>query len=519
MNTKKKLLSLMLCGILVLLSACSDSSDGGVEQVNAGTTVTTTENLDNEIDYNSMANIESVDTKNEDGTGPKYVSGQLAGNVKALCYYDINTSEPETTEIFAQRFGGTMEVEIASSGEWFDKLGTYISTGNSPDLVRYDWEAFPCYASKNTYTALDEWLDMDADLWIDIKDVIEDFNYAGKHFYFPSDVQPNFTIHYNRASVLEAGLKDPWDLYQAGEWNWNTFKQLCEQWVDQSETHIGFTGGSWTAMMFANSTGVKTFDVTGDDIINNLRSENVERAMSFLADMKKGGLIADGYMHPGEAFVTGDLLFLAMGYEWGIESAQETIFEKGLNGDMVTLPIPKDPLSDTYYVAADTFGYMVPAGAPNVQGGVDWILSSRIYESDPETKASDYAKKTSTDPIYYDKCPQCKYDYISNNNADLTVCPECQTARREKFKPVYTVEQLELIDDMLHSDKFELVFDNAMGIDTDLQSLLIEGEESLFDGPIYFGTSYAATLDSQYQAIEAYVQPYRDQIKKAAAEA
>ena len=72
---------------------------------------------------------------------------------------------------------------------------------------------------------------------------------------------------------------------------------------------------------------------------------------------------------------------------------------------------------------------------------------------------------------------------------------------------------------MLHSDKFELVFDNAMGIDTDLKQILIEGEEALFDGPIYYGTSYTATLDSQYQAIEAYVQPYRDQIKKAAAEA
>ncbi len=98
MKTKKKILSFMLCSVLVLLSACSDSSEGG-EQVNAGTSVTTTENLDNEIDYNSMANIESVDTKNEDGTGPKYVSGQLAGNVKALCYYDINTSEPETIEL------------------------------------------------------------------------------------------------------------------------------------------------------------------------------------------------------------------------------------------------------------------------------------------------------------------------------------------------------------------------------------------------------------------------------------
>lgn len=515
MNTKKKILSLIMCGVLVLLSACSQTDNTPSGNI-APSTSATTENLDNEIDYNSMADIGTVDTANEDGTGPKYVSGQLAGEVKALCYYNINTSEPETTELFAQRFGGTMTVEIAPSGEWFDKLGTYISTGNSPDLVRYDWEAFPCYASKNTYTALDEWLDMDADLWKGIKSVIEDFNYAGKHFYFPSDVQPNFTIHYNRATLLEAGLKDPWELYEEGNWNWNTFKQLCEQWCDQSEENMGFTGGSWTAMMFANSTGVKTFDVTENDIINNLRNENVERAMSFLADMKKEGLIGDGYVHPGEAFVTGNLLFLAMGYEWGIESAQETIFTKGLVGDMVTLPIPKDPLSDKYYVAADTFGYMVPAGAANVQGGVDWILASRIYESDPETKAADYAKKTSTDPVYYDKCPGCKYDYVSNNNADLTVCPECQTARREKFKPVYTVEQLDLINDMLHSDKFELVFDNAMGIDTDLKYILIEGEEAVFDGPIYYGTSYTATLDSQYQAIEAYVQPYRDQIKKAA---
>lgn len=518
MNTRKKIISLFMCAALVLLSACSGDTSGGNNSSGNNNAITTTENLDNEIDYNSMANIGEVDETNEDGTGPKYEKGKLAGQVNALCYYNIANDEPETTELFAQRFGGTLTVEVVGSGEWFDKLGTYVSTGNSPDLVRYDWEAFPCYASKNTYTALDEWLDMDADLWKGEKDVIQSFDYAGKHFYFPSDVQPNFTIHYNRSTVLEAGLKDPWELYQEGNWNWDTFKELTKQWVDLDSENIGFTGGSWTAMMFANSTGVKTFDVTGTDIINNLRNENVERAMSFLADMKKQGLIGDGYIHPGEAFTDGHLLFLAMGYEWGIESAQETMFNKGLDGDMVALPIPKDPLSDKYYVAADTFGYMVPAGAPNVQGGVDWILASRIYESSPETKAADIAYKTSTDPIYYDKCPGCKYDYKSNNQGDLTICPECETARKQKFKPVYSVEQLELIDDMLHSDKFELVFDNAMGIDIDLQKILIVSEESLFDGPIYYSASYTSILDSQYQAIEAYVQPYRDQLAKAVAE-
>ena len=521
MKIGKKGIAVFMSLCLALLPACSQD-DGSSDPINnAQTTAGTTENLDNEVDYSGMAeNLEKIDESNTIGTGPKYDSSQTAGHVHALCYYDLTENQPELVEILAQRFGGTIDTEIAPTGSaYFDKLGQLVATGNSPDIVRYDWLAYPDGISKNMYTPLDDWLDMDSELWSNEKEVIEAFNYAGKHYYYPSDVNPNFVILYNQAIIDEAGLDSPLELYKNNNWTWDTFKELTRKWCDQSEDHIGFTGGSWTGMMFINSTGVKTIDMTGTEIINNFRNPNAERAMSYFSDMKKNNLIGDGFVSPGEAFADGNLLFLAMGLTWGYESAQEMFFNNGtLSTDkVVALPLPRDPQSDKYYMAADTFGFLVPAGAPNIQGGVSWILSGRIYETDPETKAADYAKKTDTNPVYYDKCPGCRYDFPGNNNQDLTVCPECDTPRKLKYKATYEEEQMRIIYDMKDNTKFEFVFDNVLGFGATMDSIMTGTEESLFDGPLYYASSYTTLLETQYQSIEAIVQPYRDELSKVLA--
>ena len=111
MNTKKKILSAALCASILLLSACSGGEDGG--NVSAPSpAVTTTESLDNEIDYDSMADIGEVDSKNEDGTGSAYETGKLAGEVKALCYYDIGDQAKDVAEVFATRFGRSEERRV-----------------------------------------------------------------------------------------------------------------------------------------------------------------------------------------------------------------------------------------------------------------------------------------------------------------------------------------------------------------------------------------------------------------------
>lgn len=518
MNTKNKVISIFMCLCLALLSACSPENDS---ENNIQTSLTTTENLDNEVDYSGMAeNLEQIDETNTIGTGPKYDPSKTAGHVHALCYYDIVGGESDPAEILAQRFGGTIDTEVVSAGEYADKLGALIATGNSPDIVRYEWTVYPDGISKNMFTPLDDWLNMDSELWAKEKSVIEAFNYAGKHYYYPTNINPNYVIIYNKACIEEAGLEDPMELYKSNNWNWNTFKELTRKWANIDDKHIGFMANTLTGMMFANSTGVKTIDVTGTEIINNLKNPDVERAMFFISDMRKNGLISDDFVAPGEAFVDGNLLFYAIGLTWGYESAQSTAYNNGTfdTNKFVALPLPKDPQSDKYYMAADTYGFLVPSGAPNVQGGVSWILSNRIYETDPETIAENYAKMTDDSPHYYDKCPGCKYDFPGNGDNDLTVCPECNTARKPKFKAVYDKEQMEIISDMKDpTGKFSLIFDNTPGFGSIMDSLISHEEESIFDGPLYNDVSYTTIIDARYQTVEAVLQPYRDEIAKAAA--
>ena len=135
---------------------------------------------------------------------------------------------------------------------------------------------------------------------------------------------------YNRLAVEEAGLDDPMDYYKDNNWTWDTFEALMREWVQQGDDYIGFTGGSWTAMMFANTTGTKIIDMADTEIVNNIRSQNVQRTMDWLGNLKKNMLIGEGFIDPGQAFLDGKLLFLGMGLTWGFECAENVMFQKGI---------------------------------------------------------------------------------------------------------------------------------------------------------------------------------------------
>lgn len=116
----------------------------------------------------------------------------------------------------------------------------------------------------------------------------------------------------------------------------------------------------------------------------------------------------------------------------------------------------------------------------------------------------------STDPVYFPKCPGCKYNFKDHNQEDLTVCPECDTPRKQKFKEYYDARQLDLLDDMKDPDKFGMVYDASLGLGEEFSKIFINSlEESLFDGPIWYGTSYTQLRDTYYNMIESYLDPYR----------
>lgn len=504
MKMKKTASVLLAAGMLLSSAACnSDSTRGETTTAAPNAGAETTTSGSNAADV-VMEEAEVVDID----------ENQETGTIKVLIYYDLLTQDADLVDLFETRYHGTIEQEICSSGMgYFEKLGTLVASDLSPDITRYEWPSFPHGMSRNMYTPVDSYIDLDSDLWSDMKEIADQFVYNGKHYYVPYKMNSYFALNYNRLSLQEYGLPDPMDMYHSGEWNWSAFRDLITRWCDADTNHIGYTGVS--AMSFVSTTGTKLIDVKDGQITNNLKNENVQRAMEFVEDLCRQGLTGDGYVDPAEAFLDGNLLFLGMEPTWAYASSCEALFKKKIDYDMAFVPFPRDDQADQYYHGFDSFGYMIPSGAKNVKGAVDWITLNRTEEVDPENIAAAKEKAIDSSTKYYPKCPECKYSYVENETEDLTVCPECNTPRREKFNAYYTEEQYEVLLDLITPgrEKFSFLFDNCKGFNNDL-TLIFEGagESSLMDGPIFADVSYTQLREENYNMIESILDDYRSKM-------
>ncbi len=436
------------------------------------------------------------------------------GAIHVLMYYDLEREDPDLVELFKSRYGGSLNVEICASGEsYFENLGALVASGLSPDIVRYEWMSFPYGVSRNMYTPLDDYIDLDSELWSDMKGVAEQFVYNGKHYYVPYRITSNYALNYNRAVLEKHGLADPVDLYKKGKWTWSAFEELVAEWCSIDENHIGYTGVN--ALPFVSTTGKKVIDVNNNKITNNLYDSDILRTMNFLEMLSRNGYMGEGFVSPNEAFIDGNLLFLGMEPTWTYDAACESLYKNEIEYDMAFVPFPRDDSSDKYYIAYDSFGYMVPKGAENIEGAVSWINLCREEEINPMNVALRKAEATDTSTKYYPKCPECKLNCEESGYGDLPYCYECNSPRKVKFFAYYTEEQYDLLMEItdVSSEKFSFVFDNYKGFDSDLINIFEGmGESSVFDGPIFYGISYEALCDENYDTVEAILDEYREKM-------
>ncbi|MBO6231023.1 MAG: extracellular solute-binding protein [Ruminiclostridium sp.] len=525
MRTSKKAVSAILASLLIVGAAgCGSSgrdqtSRGGenAETTTAAAAVTTTEDpnkaIDTEANYDELANIEEVDTKNEEGAGKLYETGKTAGTLHALCFYDFHNVAPEVDicELYAERFGGTVETEIAGSLEINERLGVLMASGQSPDIIRSGWDYMPSYFINNRVMPLDDWLDIDSPIWGSMGDVIEKFACNGKHFYWPSHMSPNYGITYNTLYVESTGCEDPMDLYFAGEWTWDKFEEILVRWKSNSPDNIGISKGESSALHFAATTGTPAIEFTGTDILNNLQNANVMRTMEYIEKLAREDLVYPDWLGPDSDTSWDNTMFFIMPAEWAEECGQKRLFSKNLEGEIRTVPIPRDPNSDTYHLLGDTYGWLVPSGATNVQGAVSWILAGRIYQTDPEVIAAREDELTYDGGYYYIKCPECKHEFESERDEIGAVCPECNTPRKAKFKVTYTPEQMQVMKDMADPEKFDFVFDCHRGFGADMRQQVID----IFDEPMKGTDTYVHMLEENNTVVEATLDTYRDLIKQA----
>ena len=396
--TKKITSCILLAAMMTAITAC-DSEDpigsgnasaptNGPSATTSATTVVTTDPDENAA---TDAGVKEIGTT-------AYTPDGNSGKIVWLGYYDLQTdgSASEQYKIFtSELYGGSIDyVQTTSGSAYFEKLATMISSDDSPDIVRYEWRSFPTGMSKNMYESLDNDIDLDDPLWSGMKNIAENFTYKGVHYYYPYRITTNFALNYNKKSIEEYALDDPYDLYMNNNWTWDTFKKLLIDWCNADENHIGYAGEG--GMSFIATTGTSLVKVQPDGSVkNNIGDVNVTRAMDFCADLYRNGLTHQGelgdWVSPQLWADNSDrVLFLGMNPEWTYGAAAAQVQNKsGVEDDICNtvsdfafVPFPRDPQSDEYSIAYDTFGYLVAKGAKNKKGAVDWINLNRVYETD-----------------------------------------------------------------------------------------------------------------------------------------
>ena len=397
MRKTKSIISSVLCLSLVLgLTACNETEGGG----SSGQTMATTQE-DFTIDLGDIT-LDIEENQNIEGVVVNYLGSYditKAGDIKPAVTY------------FQDNYGATIEVSTMGDSEIMDQLATLIQSGDSPDLVDQRSNSFPYYIAQNTYMPLDDYMDLSAPQWKDVASIVESYAVGGKHYYYPwAYYMCSNVLIYNRAKLSAFGLDDPKELYDKGQWTWDEFYNIMEEFVSKAQADfpdaIGVYGS--VASSFIDTTGTPLVGFENGQLVNNLSNANVDRAQSFLENCKKQGLsllqLADyGYNTVDhDPVLLGYSAFHSVG-DWKITDYAKKQ-AKNPDADIMFVPLPKDPNADKFYLRLNTMAYLVPSGAKDVEAACVFINCMRLSKTDPAmqsvVKESIMKEKKYTDEQY-----------------------------------------------------------------------------------------------------------------------
>lgn len=415
------------------MTACGSSSTEETTELVSTTTETTTAKTEWTGDNITVEAEEGALETNDSLKGK---------SLKWLGIYDLNpiNSSPERSPelaLFEDTYGAKIEYIPTSTTSRFDDLATSIVGGTPPDIFIYEWRSFPYDISKGQYQPVDSLIDWEEPMWADVKETADSFTWNGEHYIAPlgysfSDTQ---VLMYNKRLVEEEGFDDPYELYKANEWDWDTFTSMMKTFVADGSDRFGI--GGWWANAFVYTSGDTMVTYDGNNFHNNLNSAKIERAQGVIEDLFKNNLVKRGWIDGKSAFTSEDLLFYSMG-TWAYNDAA-----KSMPDDTIQIvPFPRDPESDTYYVSNKVFAYMWVKGSENGDLVKAWFDCNRLVNFDPQ-----YTEVT-------------KQKYLENNSN-------------------WTSEMYDVAMEFYDSDKFTQAYDYGYGISTTMSdavmSVLYEG--------------------------------------------
>jgi multiple sugar transport system substrate-binding protein len=217
----------------------------------------------------------------------------------------------EFTEDFNKRHPDIQAELIPIPNDGYDqKILTQLSGNTAPDVFYSGDGMISQLIANDTIEMLSPYMEQ-PDSALGPNDLVEGLYGAAKVennvWGLTVDCNP-MLLWYNKKVLLEAGITDsPADLYEKGQWNWDTFKAMTEK--IQAAGKYGMVLDSWWGPYYSwvTSNGGKVYDESGNFVLHN--DAKGKEAIQFLYDnVKAGNMTFSGSLPKGQG---GDAMFMS----------------------------------------------------------------------------------------------------------------------------------------------------------------------------------------------------------------
>ncbi len=397
-NIKKLFAGALAITMVASLTACGDSNgseaskDDVVNDVLEETTTTTTTGVTVEVNTEELKEDE-VDVL---ATAMDQLQDVELANkeIKWLAHYDLNpstngASKKVELEMFEKKYGGSITHYVTTWEARYDDLSKYVLGGEGIDFFPGDdANNFPNGIVNGMFQPVDDYIDLNSEIWQNTATAMELLNFGGKHYEFVTGVTPEQVCMYSKSTIEANGLDDPWELYEAGEWNWDTFKQMLLDFVDEDSDQWGLDNWYNEKALFL-SAGVPLIGTKDGELVCNIMDSTVEKAMNYQYDLFTSGLVLPleqfNWSIQPQMMGEGRQLFWLNGM-WGVEGDPSTWSIQVAPEDLGIVPVPSPAGSDPYQSVAVN-GFALCKGAANPEGVARFAECTIVASNDPGTIA------------------------------------------------------------------------------------------------------------------------------------
>lgn len=272
------------------------------------------------------------------------VPSNLSGTkIKMLIWWNVATDDTNEAAEFKKATGISVAYETATMDKYQSNLSGKIMAGNPPALAAIINEWYPQPITRGLMQPIKNtgWDYTDP---IYATAMMDQFSYKGEHYgiALKGSNMTTFEVMFFNKKVLKANgvSKDPYQLWKAGQWNWETCLDIAKKCTNAKKDKYGLTLIYQNYWMLSKGQDFVLSDKNG--LKNNIKSADLLEAWYHAWDMiHTHKVIPTMFSQQQQLFFNGSVAMLGGGsYFMQAEASHSNYVPQNVTDDWDVVPFP-----------------------------------------------------------------------------------------------------------------------------------------------------------------------------------